>query len=226
MTDSHDPSACPICLALRAATDAVNVALRAVDPQPLYLALLAEEVAADAWVAHIAAAGTYAVAEIDRAEIGSRACQGPDYSINHGGADLVGILTGAVACFLMVALLFLVAGSTGPITHAQTISTDTAPPAASIEAPPTLPADEAPPAGVTAPTVHHKAAQAPSTAELAPAETITADPAVQLACDVYSPGSDGGNGTAVAGWYRGVIPADIAARTPDSIRNCAPVVVP
>lgn len=166
------------------------------------------------------------VAYIDSDEIGSHALQGPDYSMNHGGADLLGILAGLIALACLFALMFL---STNPAPKVLPVSAYEAVPTAiaTTQAPPVTPQGASiPPVVVTAPKIDRRPATAIVTTTAAPSGEVLAAPAVHLSCEVLADGQDTVAGNGTPGWYRQGIDSDVVAANPDHVRNCTPAVTP
>lgn len=138
----------------------------------------------------------------------------------HGGLPILDLVA-ATFVAVVVALCFGWSHTPAPSgTHVVTLTTATPtiaiPQAASVPVPvASIPPAPAPGAIGTALTV----TKAPGGPDVV-VEALPNDPAVQLTCEVWSPGTAEGNATNVAGWYVGSIPSDIATLNPDVVRNC------
>lgn len=143
-----------------------------------------------------------------------------------GSSDLVGIIVGLAGAFLFALIVTFATPGTTHVARVTTVAAVTTPPAVTAAAP------QAP---VTAPPtetslIPPKVAARPATGHTAPAATTTttiaADPARELSCETLADGIDASAGNGVPGWYRTLIPADVAALNPDHVRNCTPAILP
>lgn len=143
-----------------------------------------------------------------------------------GSSDLVGIVVGLVGAFLFALIVTFATPGTAHVARVTTVAAVTTPPAvtaAAPQAPVTAPPTETsliPPKVATRPATGHTAPAATTTT------TIAADPARELSCETLADGIDASAGNGVPGWYRTLIPADVAAINPDHVRDCTPATLP